>query len=72
MKQNRRNARTPLTKFCVALTDTLSDSRTTVVVTSLTLNSDSAWSGAKPFTNLRTPAEYNATVPIANPRSPTR
>ena len=34
MKQNRRNARTLATKFCVALTDTTADSRSTAAVTS--------------------------------------
>jgi hypothetical protein len=72
MKQKRRNQRTPETKVCVALTDTFSDSRRTAAVTSLATKPAIPRSDGRPSTNRRTRAEYNATVPVANPRSASR
>ena len=50
MKQKRRKARRPATKFCVALTDTAADSRSTAVVTSADVTRLSP-PGASPATN---------------------
>jgi hypothetical protein len=49
-KHKRRKARTLATKFCVALTDTAADSRSTAVVTSAGVTCASP-PGASPATN---------------------
>ena len=65
MKQKRRNDRSPATKFCVALTDTAADSRSTAPVTSAAVTPASSPPQGNPSRNRRAWLTYPRTVPAA-------
>jgi hypothetical protein len=68
MTQNRRNDRNPATKYCVALTDTTADSRSTAATTSPAVTSPRS-TGPRPSRNRPACVMYPRTVPAAKPRS---
>ncbi len=72
MKQKRRNDRSPATKNCVALTDSLADSRSTAPLTCAAVNPASPPPGGSPTANRCACLTYPLTVPVARPRSASR